>query len=86
MIKLEKGMPVPEKSPNASREEVFNAIKEMEIGDSFFIPSEGTEEEIEYRRVKVLNQIRYFRLRPGNPNINVTSRRVEGGFRFWRIE
>lgn len=69
-FKIEKNVPIPADRRKKSK----YPWKEMEIGDSFFVPGKGTHE---------------FRAVPGAQKrygMKFTMRAVEGGVRVWRVE
>ena len=71
-IKIEKGIPIPAGQQGAPRKYPFD---EMEIGDSFLV----AEEKI--RSVRALAS-----LAKKKNGMKVATRKVDGGFRVWRIE
>jgi len=58
-MEIEKGMPIPKSNRSV--------LRDMEIGDSFF--------------VERLGSFNFSTLRP----LKFTMRKVEGGYRIWRI-
>ena len=74
MEKVEKGIPIPERSNKKY------PWGEMEVGDSFFI-------KCEYTRLKhqSIGGSKTNWKKRHNPNCKFTVRRVDGGIRAWRI-
>ena len=70
MLKIEKGVPIPK-----ARTRTHYPMKEMEVGDSFFIASEGFL-NIPSRVIPQAKRL----------GIKVSTRQVEGGYRVWRTE
>lgn len=70
MYEIENGIPIQSKLENLRK----YPLREMEVGDSFFIPSVGTN--------KIGGRFSYLALRLG---IKITVRNVDGGVRVWRI-
>lgn len=78
MIEIEKNIPMPHTRP------VEFPIVEMDIGDSFFVKCEN-EKIKEYKtRIRIRNKIRAEMVKHEIIR-NYTVRKVEGGFRVWRI-
>ena len=75
MYKIEKDIPAP--LPNTKGVGKY-PWREMKIGDSFFIPYADTN----YSQVNSAPS--YFSRR--NPEYKFTVRKVEGGYRIWRIK
>ena len=74
-IKIEKNIPLKPWS------RWFDLFKKMKVGDSFLVEKES------YRKDAVSAASRYRnRSKSGNKNFNVATRKVEGGFRIWRIK
>jgi hypothetical protein len=74
-FEIEKGIPVPR--PSGRRAKAY-PFEKMEIGDSFLVPLERDKSPSSIH--SAISQAKK-RL-----NINLTSARVEGGVRVWRIE
>jgi hypothetical protein len=76
MIKIEKGIPVPERS------NIKYPWGRMEVGDSFFV-------KCEYSKIKhhsVNGSMYYWKKRNKKDDWKFTVRRVDGGIRAWRIK
>ena len=65
-MKIEKGVPVP-------RGRIKYPLKEMEIGDSFFV------ENVRVAPMGVYNAARRY-------DMKITSRQEGNGYRVWRLE
>ncbi len=73
MVKIEKGVPLP--SPRASNgRTAWSWVKRLKIGDSVLMP---------FNQKRVASAISRA---AKNANVRVTTRKVEGGTRVWRIE
>ena len=73
MFKIEKNVPLPEREWRASK----YGFDKMEVGDSIFIPTEQVVPAIH-------SAPGYYAIR--HPGTKFTTRRVEGGYRIWRIK
>lgn len=73
-LKIEKGIPVPTHNARFAKQYPFD---QMEIGDSFLVPMPANKSPSSI--YSALSQAKK-RLK-----INLTSSRVEGGLRVWRI-
>lgn len=78
MMQIEKGIPYP----GDSRGQKKYPFAEMQIGDSFFIA--GNPDEVRTKMITV-NQAAY-QFSKRNDQYKFSCRRVDGGFRCWRIE
>lgn len=75
MIKIEKGLPMPR--PNKRHGGVRRyPWQEMEVGDSFFVPREGTSQ----KAIQALSCVTSKRWAPKR----WATRTMPGGFRVWR--
>ena len=70
MLKIEKGVPIP-----LGKTKRIYPLKEMEVGDSIFIPSDG-----------FINICARVNPQAKKLGIKVATRKVEGGYRVWRTE
>jgi len=77
MFELEKGVPVPK-----GRRGAKYPIPEMEVGDSFFIPTKDRAESARFRN-SINGVCRYAKV---GSSKEFTLRAVEGGLRCWRIK
>lgn len=78
-FKIEKDIPFPQQS-----KELKYPFKTMEIGDSFFVPCKGLDEQKKIQ-CSILSRANYFKLRL-NLNVKFTSSVIKGGVRIWRIK
>jgi len=80
MFKIEKGIEVPPYSMGMPR---IYPFKDMEVGDSFFVPLNGRERK--HLQKSILGSCRHARL---NPKKFCTRyiKEPEEGFRVWRYE
>ena len=76
MIKIEKNIPIPDNSLSEY------ASLEMDVGDSFFVACE--EAKRGKTRTRIWNKIRICMTKK-ELNRNHTIRKVDGGFRVWRL-
>ena len=74
MFKIEKNIPLPQDLRGRGGKYPW---REMEIGDSFFISNEETNQ------TRIHSAPSYFSLR--NPAYKFRVRKVAGGYRIWRI-
>ncbi len=83
MLQIDKGVPLPEAryGTNAAK----YPVKDMVVGDSFFVPfEEGWDEERKRKRQRgVAIALLHWKKRIG---YGFTTRRVDGGVRAWRVE
>jgi hypothetical protein len=77
-IQIEKGVPVPDGRGRVGSPRF--PLKDLEVGDSFFLP--WGESELKTRSV-ISNAIAAFHLR--NKPRRLTSRKEGNGIRVWRI-
>ena len=80
-FKIEKGVPVP---PRKLQCGITSTMKQMDIGDSIFIPF-VTDDKKAKSRLQSNISARSIQLRSIN-GFHFTTRRVTGGLRVWRIE
>jgi hypothetical protein len=73
MIKIDKNVPIP-----AGGKKTKYPFAEMQVGDSFFLPCDGETE-----RASVLTYAKNHR--KTTPNFAITTRKVDGGLRVWRV-
>jgi hypothetical protein len=71
-FEIEKGIPVPEYAGRGGRTNKY-PWEDMEVGDSFFVPAEGKKSPPRWHHRKERGE-RYH------------VRRMEGGWRVWRLE
>lgn len=74
MYEIEKGIPVPKRIERGGRSPLY-PFKEMGIGDSIFIPGDRSKHPTNWHG--------YYAKRTG---FKFVIRKVEGGFRVWRVE
>lgn len=73
--KIERNVPVPKSTAGARAKYPF---REMKIGDSFFAPAtQGMN------RNRIASAATYFGIR--HPGYRFSIRKVEGGWRVWRV-
>lgn len=75
-FKIEKSVPLP---PRKRSNAIPYPLREMEVGDSFFIPAIGTL-EIRTTQSRIISRARFMTER------KFRTASVEGGLRVWRIE
>ncbi len=75
MFVIEKGVPKPDKKGMKAK----YPLGQMEVGDSFLIPTEGKDAQ---RSVQTECGSHWTRLKPKK----FASRQVEGGVRIWRVQ
>lgn len=75
MFEIEKGIKIPEDGNRRNRKYPF---REMDVGDSFFVPC--TDEE--YRKIQSTIKSATRKITPND----FTVRKVENGVRCWRIK
>ena len=75
MMKIEKGIPLPENSENKT----VDLISAMEIGDSFFTEASDVLDHSR-KRSRVYVMLAKWK------DKKFTTRKVKGGLRTWRIE
>ncbi len=76
MYQIDKDIPIP--SIKHDRTSTIYPLKEMGIGDSFFVPDKITGKKTTVRSTVIATSKRI--------GIKIVTRRVEGGLRVWRIE
>ena len=74
MFKIEKDVPTPTETQRTAK----YPFGKMEVGDSIFISSEESPPSGSYSASS------YYALR--HPELKFTTRKVEGGYRIWRIK
>jgi hypothetical protein len=72
-LKVEKGVPVPQKESGAGRKALY-PWRNMNVGDSFFVPGKTV-----YQFTGHLSSAKQA------TGFTFTQRRVDGGVRVWRI-
>jgi hypothetical protein len=84
MFTVEKGIPVPEqaKSPGRRKGGLAEALRNMEVGDSVFIPCK--DKDMRYR-LKATSASGTNMKREKGFTSTFTTRQVEGGVRIWRV-
>lgn len=70
-IQIEVGIPIPEIT-GAGRKSLY-PIDQMKPGDSFFSPNKSVQRAVTLFKKK-------------NPDTDFTTRKVDGGWRVWRIK
>lgn len=88
-VKIEKNVPIP---PVKRGRPSSYGFKDMEVGDSFFVPSRrsaaGKLEKQELTMARISNALA--RYRKHHPEFNITRRSVTedgvAGIRVWRVE
>jgi len=86
VIKIDKDIPIPLKSkqaPSRKHKGLSDAIRTLEINDSFFIPIPDNMSAKSFRdtifcRVSLIKKKR-------KDKLSVTTREIENGIRVWRI-
>lgn len=78
MIAVDKGIEIPPKNWSRGDRKCLYPWREMEVGDSFFIPNGGKVREIRGVASRAGQAARY-------TGMKFTCRAVDGGFRVWRI-
>jgi len=73
MIKIEKGVKIPEKNKYP--------FTQMELNDSFFVPAPNGNEDKTRSSLSAALTAANKSMRP----IKFTLRKLEGGFRVWRV-
>jgi len=73
-IKIEKGIPIPIPAGRQGAQRK-NPFDEMEIGDSFLVAEE---------KIRTVRSLASFAKKKSG--MKVATRKVDGGFRVWRIE
>ena len=84
-FKIEKGIPIPPKAQRGGNSAGRLGIypwKEMEVGDSFFIPA-GSRGEARVIQLRVGSAAKNQWTNHGRV---ITTRTMEGGVRVWRVE
>jgi hypothetical protein len=77
MVKIDKKVPLP---PSKRIRKENYPFREMNVGDSFFLPLDGIP--VSELQTRLANAWRHCR----EEGKRFTSRRVEGGVRVWRID
>lgn len=78
-VTIEKGIPIP-----IAPEPIEFPFADMEVGDSFYVPC-ATERVSMQGRLRA--RFRYWLMKQcPRPNVRITTHRVDGGLRCWRIE
>jgi hypothetical protein len=77
-LKLDHNVPIPERLYRRGKHALL--IEQMKIGDSFIVPDLHYCQSVR----SALSQLK--RRNPKYKNHRITSRKVKGGFRFWRIK
>jgi retron-type reverse transcriptase len=87
MIKIETNVPIPPKKAGIhSRDSIYEAVKQMRVGDSFYV-EQLDEEDTHKIQSRYLTAFKYLRNHPAKDfNFKFTSRTEGNGVRFWRIE
>ncbi|WP_066556914.1 hypothetical protein [Croceicoccus bisphenolivorans] len=76
MFEIEKGVPLPEKGN--VRTGVANALRQMEVGDSFVIPTEATNKN------RLSSAFSRFYMTKCGAGKRFSQRKTPDGFRIWR--
>lgn len=79
MYQIEKGIEVPAKKILAGRNSVY-PFATMEVGDSFFVPQVDGKPKTDGSIRSAARQV------AKKLGFKFTVRRVDGGFRCWRVE
>ena len=77
MYKIEKNIPLPRPYQN-SKKEMMYPLKELEVGDSFFVRAKLIGE-----RDRIVRTLRLQKIKCG---IRIATKKYEDGVRCWRIE
>ncbi len=84
MIQIDKDIPIPVRKrafiANRKQWPEKYPYREMEVGDSFFIPHDA------YNSSASLRTTLYHSARRMGNNYKITIKQVEGGVRCWRIQ
>lgn len=72
-IAIEAGIEIPEKANSQHSSKDKEKLQAMGLGDSFFVPADA----VKMVRETVMRQAK-------GAGVKLTSRKVDGGFRFWR--
>ena len=75
--KIDKNVPIPESNLRGSK----YPIREMKVGDSFYLESEG---EVKGARDAALKHIK--RQKNGYKDWDYTTRKDGDGYRLWRVK
>ena len=73
-IQIEAGIELPARVNVAKPSKAKEKLQAMEVGDSFFVP---------FSAVKMVRETVMRRAK--GAGVKMTSRKVDGGFRFWRV-
>jgi len=76
MYQIEKDIPIPSIS-HKNRPSTIYPLKQMEIGDSFFVPDNDKGKKSTVRSAVLVIAKRI--------GIKIVTRKVEGGLRVWRV-
>lgn len=84
MYAIDKNIPMPDKIPRGGAESTLPKypFAEMEIGDSFLVPTDGTTSENQLARNRIGGSFRSGKMARF---INIETRNVNGGVRCWRV-
>jgi len=73
-FKIEKGVPLPPKGTGRKNGTYKYPFRDMEVGDSFFVPITDRKQWFSTAAMKAL------------PGWKFAQRKVTGGIRVWRVE
>ena len=80
MIQIEKNIPMPEGRATGMR----YPYADMEVGDSFYVETNGTNELATARRLRGSSHA--FVNRKGGEGQKFSVRKMDNGFRVWRVQ
>lgn len=81
IFKVDKDVPIPESRGRRWGTSIY-PFRDMEVGDSFFVPTESGQEVVMGKRIASAGTNRALR----KDGIFFTVRKVEGGVRCWRAK
>lgn len=76
-LKIEKGLPIPAHPKRGSG--ITCALRKMSVGDSFLVPADDIDIKLQSTITAQCSQF------ARNKAFKFTTRRVEGGYRVWKI-
>jgi hypothetical protein len=76
LFAIEKDIAIPESTRPSARSSKY-PLREMEVGDSFFIPNVSTEDELKKARGAIASAAK-------TAKCKTTTRPMDGGLRVWK--
>ena len=76
LFAIEKDIAIPESTRPTARSSKY-PLRDMEVGDSFFIPNVSTEEELKKARGAIASAAK-------TAKCKTTTRPMDGGLRVWK--